>query len=208
VKRIFITGTDTDVGKTFVSTWISTHWPHFRYWKPIQCGVGERGETDSSFIHNISKAYVYEEGYKFLDPISPHLASKKSGIKIERNSLILPYESDLIIEGAGGVMVPINESEYMVDLMEQFKASVFVVARTSLGTINHTLLTIEALRKRNLKLMGVIMNGYRNEENRLAIENYGDVKVVQEIPLIERVCSDALLKIHPSSSMRRAIESA
>ena len=140
---------------------------------------------------------VFDEGVRLHRPLSPHLAARLGGQSIALDSLVDlvrndPVSTRWIIEGAGGVLVPINGSELMVDLMIRVSLPVLVVARTALGTINHTLLTIEALRARSIVVAGVLMVGGKNTENREAIETYGRVRVVGELPFLDPLTPDAL----------------
>jgi dethiobiotin synthetase len=130
---------------------------------------------------------IFQWGVRLLLPVSPHLAAARSGTTIDLESIVKKIEGESrtqrwIVEGAGGVLVPINGRETMADLMTQLRLPVVVVARTKLGTINHTLLTLEALRRRMLQVAGVVMVGERNADNREAIERFGDVQVLGEMP--------------------------
>ena len=189
--QIFITATGTNIGKTIVSTWLihqlnTVHNKNYFYWKPIQSGVSEDDDTHfvSKFTNNI-----YRPTYSFNQPLSPHLAADLSNEKIFIKKILKnkPDNPNLIIEGAGGILVPINKSQMIIDLIIQLKVPVLIVCNSELGTINHTCLTIEALRSRNIKILGVIMNGKKNLENKLAIENYGKIQVVQEIEYFQKI---------------------
>ena len=175
--KIFITGTDTNVGKTLISSWLALH-TGFSYFKPIQTGLKEG--RDSSEVQRLANAKIYPESYAYNAPLSPHLAAKIEAEKIDLEKIILPQENNLIIEGAGGVLVPINDKYLMIDLIKKLGAPVIVVARTSLGTINHTLLSLEALRSRNIPIVGVIMNGEQNSQNSNAIELYGQTSILAQ----------------------------
>jgi len=132
-----------------------------------------------------------DKGVRLPDPVSPHLAARLAGTTIE-----FPKRPDdgniYIVEGAGGVLVPVNDSQTMADLMVLLGLPVIVATRTTLGTINQTLLTLEALRARALRVAGVVMIGEANPENRAAIERYGDVTVLAEMPRFHPLTSDAL----------------
>jgi dethiobiotin synthetase len=177
VRGLFVTGTDTGVGKTVLSAALMLRYPEACYWKPIQTGP----DDDTAEVRRLSGGQVVQEGIRLPDPVSPHLAARLAGVTIELPS----RDSDgavYIVEGAGGVLVPVNDSQTMIDLMVLLSLPVIVAARTMLGTINHTLLTIEALRARALRVAGVVMIGDRNADNRAAIEHYGKVVVVGEMP--------------------------
>jgi dethiobiotin synthetase len=195
--KIFITGTDTNVGKTIVSSWLSYHY-NFHYWKPIQSG-DDNGISDTEFMRKIcnlnENIKIFDPIYSFPDHLSPHIAAKINNESIDLSKIInsSPNEKKLLIEGAGGVFVPINEKFLMIDLMEVLEAPVIIVARSGLGTINHTILTLEALRERRIKVLGVILNGEKNIENKKAIEFYGKIKVIFEFPKLE---DDLVHSIH------------
>jgi dethiobiotin synthetase len=136
------------------------------------------------------------ERYRFDPPVSPHLASREAGVRIALEAFELPaapVERRWIVEGAGGVMVPLNERDMMRDLMQAIGFPIIVAARTELGTINHTLLTLAALREASIPLCGVALIGNENHENRRAIERYGNVRVVGHIPMLKKIDRAALL---------------
>ncbi|MGB7562366.1 MAG: dethiobiotin synthase, partial [Candidatus Acidiferrales bacterium] len=138
------------------------------------------------------------EAYRFAPPVSPHLAARRAGVRIELRKIKLSplmLDGNLIVEGAGGALVPINDTQLMTDLMWHLKLPALLVARTSLGTINHTLLSVAALRAAHLDLRGVIMVGQPNLENRRAVEHYGKVKVVGSVPLLAKMNRAALVEV-------------
>lgn len=187
--RIFVTGTDTGMGKTLVCG-VLLAGLKCSYWKPVQSGL-EDG-TDSKWLKSVTglpDGHFHRERYRLTQPLSPHLAAPKDGMHINLQDFLAPepLQGPLLIEGAGGILVPLNEQHYMTDLARHLQASVLVVARSTLGTINHTLLTIRELRRAGLSLLGVIMNGPPNAENREAIEYYGQVQVLAEIPKLQSV---------------------
>lgn len=196
-SRFFITGTDTNVGKTVVSALLCAALVAI-YWKPIQTGTREG--TDRATVMRIArvpKNRTLPEVYRFAPPVSPHLAARLAGVRIELRKIKLPQIADsenLIVEGAGGALVPINNTQLMTDLMTHFNLPVLLVARTSLGTINHTLLSIAALRAARLDLRGVVMVGKENRENRAAIEHYGEIEVVGVVPQLAKINRAALLR--------------
>jgi len=159
-----------------------------RYWKPIQTGV--ETDDDTAEVQRLgccSDEEVLSRGVRLARPLSPHLSARLSGCRIELAPLVEniayePTDHRWVVEGAGGVLVPLNESQLMIDLIAALRLPVVVVARTTLGTINHTLLTIEALRARHTTIAGVVAVGDRNQANRDAIEQYGRVAVVGELP--------------------------
>jgi dethiobiotin synthetase len=137
---------------------------------------------------------IFRSGVRLPLPVSPHLAAARSGTRIDLDPMMKKIEREpsthrWIVEGAGGVLVPINERETMADLMTQLQLPILVVARTKLGTINHTLLTLETLRRRMLQVAGVVMVGEPNSDNRDAIERYGDIQVLGEMPCFSPLTS-------------------
>ena len=206
VIRFFITGTDTNVGKTLVSALLCAALDAI-YWKPIQTGTRE-GTDRATIMHlaGLARGRTIPEAYRFAPPVSPHLAARRAGVRIELKKIRLPRivpRENLIVEGAGGALVPINATELMTHLMKHLRLPVLLVSRTSLGTINHTLLSVAALRAARLDLRGVVTSGAPNAENRRAIEHYGDVPVVGSIPLLKKISRAALLDIFQDSFDRR-----
>jgi dethiobiotin synthase len=182
--QFFITGTDTNVGKTWVSAWLCHHLKA-NYFKPIQSGT--QPETDLQFIQRLCpKSKIFPPVYSFENPLSPHLAAKIEGQYIDIQKIALPKQLRLIVEGAGGVLVPVNEKHCIIDVIKQLEIPVIVVARNSLGTINHTCLTLAALRARQITVFGVVLNGGINEDHKAAIEHYGQSKVLAQIPFLQK----------------------
>lgn len=198
--QIFITGTDTDVGKTIISSWLCLH-TGYSYFKPIQTGsiLG----TDSHQVSNLTEANVYKENFVYEKPLSPHLAAYDS---IDIDKINLPKAHNLIIEGAGGILVPINKTTLMVDLIKKLAISTILVARSTLGTINHTLLSLEALRARNVPILGVILNGLPNQDNLEAIEFYGKTQVLASVPKLQQVDREHLMQTPLSNRLKVILE--
>lgn len=191
-RGVFVTGTDTDVGKTVVSAWLLRHLG-WEYWKPVQAGVA--GGTDVARVRHLSGAAAHRfhpSAYVLREPLSPHEAARREGIEIELERFRLPVARPLVVEGAGGVLVPLNPQALMVDLMVRLGLPVVLVSRTALGTLNHTLLSLEALRHRGVEVVGVVMCGAAAPHNRQAIEQYGQVAVVGEIPWLEPLTPETL----------------
>jgi dethiobiotin synthase len=198
LQGFFVTGTDTDVGKTLVSAWLMTHLDAV-YWKPVQAGA--EPETDSITVRRLAEVAadrILPEAYLLPDAMAPHEAARRAGVTIEMAKLAPPATNRLLIaEGAGGILVPLTGDDYVIDLAAQLQLPILLVARSTLGTINHTLLSIEALRRRGLPLAGVVMNGPETPHNRAAIERYGDVDVIAEIPWLPSVTRATLREIEP-----------
>lgn len=201
-RGIFVTGTDTNVGKTAVSAALMLRYrgeAPLRYWKPIQTGIEQ--DDDSADVARLARCRgdeIFNCGVRLPHPVSPHLAARRAGARITVRSLVeqlstQPASTRWIVEGAGGVLVPINERETIGDLIAALHIPVVVTARSTLGTINHTLLTIEALRRRMMRVAGVIMVGPPDDdENWLAIEKYGAAEVIAHMPRFDPLTPDAL----------------
>ena len=199
MKGIFVTGTDTGIGKTIISAALVCalrEKEKICYWKPVQTGIEEDNDTETvRKLANCAAKEIFDKGFRLEKPLSPHLSARlaKTEITIEKVLSFLEKDENFwIVEGAGGVLVPLNESELMIHLIKTLDLPVLIAARSGLGTINHTLLTIEALRARRLKIFGVIMNGERNEENQRAIEHFGDARVLAQMPKFEKLTFETL----------------
>ena len=156
-SRLFVTGTDTGVGKSYVAALLVAGL-EAAYWKPVQSGA----DADADWVRRVAglpAERVLPETYRLRAPLSPHEAARREGVQIEMSRFVLPKRKRLIVEGAGGVMVPLDDRHLMVDLMVDLGLPVLVVARSELGTINHTLLTLDQLRRRGCPLLGVVVNG-------------------------------------------------
>ncbi|AWD33113.1 ATP-dependent dethiobiotin synthetase BioD [Candidatus Fokinia solitaria] len=191
--KVFICGTDTDIGKTVISSWLTLHMDA-TYFKPIQTGISE-GNTDSMTVKNLSQGKIHQEKFVYKKALSPHLAAKLENERIDIDKIILPQEENLIVEGAGGLLVPINDEYLMIDLIKKLNISVIIVTSAKLGTINHTLLCIEALRTRKIDILGVIMNGEDKNENMEAIEFYGKTQVIAQFPYLSKISYNTLKDI-------------
>lgn len=188
-----MTGTDTGVGKTVVCAALLHRLRReraVRYWKPVQTGIEEDDDTQTvKRLAGCSPREVFNAGVRLPRPVSPHLAARLSGTTIALDDLLTlasaqPASEFWIVEGAGGALVPLNAEALIVDLATRLALPIVVVTRTTLGTINHTLLTIEALRARLLPIAGVVMVGNPNPDNREAIEHFGRVSVIGELPVL------------------------
>jgi dethiobiotin synthetase len=193
----FITGIGTNVGKTFISA-ILTEALQADYWKPIQTGNTEDVDknTVQQLISNTSSV-CFKESYSFKEPVSPHLAAHLENTEINTDNIKLPPTKNkhLIIEGAGGLLVPLNEKQCVIDLAKQFDAQVILVCRNYLGCINHSLLSIDYLVKNNFKVKGIILNGTFNELVKSSIVNFADVPILGQFPEIENVDKASVLQL-------------
>ena len=192
-KRIIICGTDTDVGKTIVSSFFVQGLKGI-YWKPIQSGTEEG--TDTKTVCNLlslePNSYLPER-YKFKAPVSPHWAAEQESAFIEPSNLKLPDLDELIIiETAGGLMVPLNRDWLQIDQLKAWGAPIILVARTGLGTLNHTLLSLEALKNRNLDVLGIVLNGPPHKDNPKTLEQFGDTKILASLPIFDEVNAKVL----------------
>ncbi|CAK0753842.1 ATP-dependent dethiobiotin synthetase BioD [uncultured Gammaproteobacteria bacterium] len=194
---VFVTGTDTGVGKTLAAACLVKAW-NARYWKPIQTGLAEPDNDDSATVARLTELppeRLIPPAYRLAAPLSPHAAAALEGVTITLDAFPLPAPPvcapilgrPLVIEGAGGVLVPLNDHHLMIDLIERLGLPVVLVARTGLGTINHTLLSLLALRQRRLIIAGVVLSGPANPGNRAAIANFGQIPIVAELPWLERI---------------------
>ena len=200
-RGLFVTGTDTGVGKTVVSAALMIHLRSVArvcYWKPIQTGIEEDDDTATvAWLAGCSATELLTDGIRLRHPVSPHLAARLNGTVIDLPPLEdmcseASRSARIVAEGAGGALVPVNDIQFMIDLMARLDLPVVITARSTLGTINHTLLTIEALRRRSLTIAGAVMVGPPNQENRRAIEQYGGLPVIGEMPVFEKLSPDTL----------------
>ena len=183
---VFVTGTDTGVGKTFISACLVKAWSAL-YWKPLQSGLAdEPGDTLTvTELAGADAASCLPSVGAFQASLSPEAAARAEGAEIDPASLVLPLaENDrpLVVEGAGGLMVPVTDRLMICDLIVRWALPVVVVARSGLGTLNHTLLTLEALRNRGVAIAGVVLNGPPDEDNCRVIEEKGRVRILAQVP--------------------------
>lgn len=192
---VFVTGTDTDVGKTLACAALCLAWGA-AYWKPVQTGAAA-GDDDTARVAHLAAlppSRVFAPGRVYRDPSSPELAAALEGGEVTVEDLLplLPGVRPLVVEGAGGVLVPLNARQNMLDLMQRLGFPVVVVARSTLGTINHTLLTLEALRTRRVPILGVILSGPLSTPNREAIERHGGVRVLAEFDVLPQLTPQSM----------------
>ncbi len=179
--QYFVTAIGTDSGKTLISA-ILTEALSADYWKPIQ--AGEPADTDrvKELVSNTHTTF-HKEAFRLKMPASPHAAAKAEGITISVDEIgRLQTDNDLVIEGAGGVMVPVNDMEFVIDIARQPDTEIILVANLYLGSINHTLLTVDYLKRNNFKVKGMIFNGDINEESQRIIEHHAGYKVLLHLP--------------------------
>ena len=209
MRKIAVVGIGTDVGKTFVSL-LLTEQLKADYWKPIQCGV--LPETDADFIRrNIAnnRTVVHPEGFVLQLPASPHQAAQQEDKLVQVADFKLPHSDNdfMVIEGAGGILVPLNGKETILDLMESLNAEVVLVSRFYLGSINHTLLSIQELKHRKIKLLGIVYNGEDNPATREVIEALTGVKTIARIPDWSSELANSILNTNASTNPSPIINS-
>ncbi|WP_128931988.1 dethiobiotin synthase [Bradyrhizobium zhanjiangense] len=192
--RIVVTGTDTGIGKTVFSAGLAGLLGA-TYWKPIQAGL--EGESDTEVVArlgNLSSDRIVPERYRLRIAASPHQSAEIDGVRIDTESLDLPDsgERPLVIEGAGGLMVPLGGDKLYIDLFERWQLPVVLCARTALGTINHSLLSIEALRRRQIHILGLVFIGERNAETQTVVREIGRVRWLGRLPWLSPLTTDTL----------------
>ena len=183
MSRYVVTGTDTGVGKTVVSAALANHLNAY-YWKPVQAGLDEATDRDTVMqLSGLSASHMLPEVYRLNTPCSPHEAARIDGVEIDLARLTLPaIPGPLVVEGAGGVLVPLSMDTVYADLFAQWQLPVILVARTTLGTINHSLLSLEALRARDVTVHGVIFSGDENAASEQAICHIGRARHLGRLP--------------------------
>ncbi len=193
IFKFIICGTDTDIGKTLISSFFVKGLNSF-YWKPIQSGI--ESQTDSQIVEKlaqVNKEKIIKEAYVFTKPLSPHWAAEIDKKTINFDMLRLPKVKDsLIVETAGGLMVPITRNFLQIDLIKQWHLPVILVCKSSLGTLNHTLLSIEALKRRNIEILGLVINGEKHLDNPKTLVDFSGIPLITEFPYIKKMDSNNL----------------
>lgn len=194
-SRYVVTGTDTGVGKTIVAAAL-TGFLAASYWKPVQAGLEE--ESDSAAVARLSgrgAAAILPEAYRLTTPCSPHEAARIDGVTIDPSRLALPDgDGPLVVEGAGGVLVPLSDTLLYADQFARWALPVILVARTALGTINHSLLSLEALRARGVAAHGIVFVGDENSASENAICGIGQVTRLGRLPHLDDLTPDTLAR--------------
>jgi len=198
MKTLIVTGTDTGVGKTVVAAMLVLALDAF-YWKPIQSGLTDGTDTETvAALTGVDRASLLREAYRLRQPLSPHRSAELDGVTIDPAALVLPAIPPgrwLIVEGAGGALVPVTRSLLQIELFTRWQAPAVVVARTALGTINHTLLTIEALRRREIPVQGIVFVGDENSDTQRIIGEFSAAKVLGSVPVMKKIDADALREV-------------
>lgn len=190
-KSFFVTGIDTGIGKTVVSA-ILIEALHADYWKPIQSGDLHYTDTDKVKELVNEKTFCYPETYRLNNPLSPHISAKLDNIFISLASFILPKTTNnLIVEGAGGLLVPINENgDYLSDLIVKLGMEIILVSKNYLGSINHTLLSIKYLKSQSISIKGIVIVGNSNESSESIITKNTGVKILHHVPIVDSVTKE------------------
>jgi dethiobiotin synthetase len=193
--QYFVTGIGTEIGKTIVSA-ILTEALQADYWKPIQSGDLDNSDSMKiqGWISNPS-THIHPERFRLNTPLSPHASAAIDGVEINVRDFQLPDTNrPLIVEGAGGLMVPLNHQETLLDLIQALNLPVILVSRHYLGSINHTLLSLEVLRSRGIRLAGLIYNGLENKASETAIETLSGAKILGRVGAMTPVSRDTIAR--------------
>jgi dethiobiotin synthetase len=192
---MIVSGTDTGIGKTVVAAGLAAALDCY-YWKPVQAGIEDGTDSGRAVALGVPESRALSEGYCLDLPASPHLAAERQGVDLEDDRLILPNVRPLIVEGAGGLMVPIRRAppHLMIDRFALWGAPVLLVARTALGTINHSLLSIEALRTRDVPVAGLLFVGEAHEDNEATIPALGGVRSFGRLPVLDPLDAPTLAR--------------
>jgi dethiobiotin synthetase len=193
--QYIIAGIGTEIGKTFISS-ILTEALQADYWKPIQSGALDFTDTDTirSLISN-TKTVFHSEAYRLNEPMSPHAAAAIDGVEIELSKFELPQTNNhLIVELAGGIMVPLNDRETNIDLIKKLNIPVILISKNYLGSINHTLLSVEVLKMINISVKGLIFNGEQNKSSEDFILNYTKLECLGRVNFEENIDKNVVKK--------------
>jgi dethiobiotin synthetase len=192
-QTFIVTGTDTGIGKTVFAAALAGALVA-RYWKPIQAGLDDGSDSESvAALAGVPVAHILPEAYRLATPCSPHRAAEIDGVTIDPDKLVLPWATGpLVVEGAGGALVPVTRELLYADLFARWGRPVVLVARTALGTINHSLLSIEALRARGVPIHGIAFVGDAVEDSEATIAAIGKVKRLGRLPMLPELTPDTL----------------
>jgi len=212
MKPLLVTATDTDVGKTVVSAMLTLALDAI-YWKPIQAGLTDGTDVERvATLTGLPEDRFRPERYILREPLSPHRAAELDGVEIDPRQLELPADIPsnrwLIIEGAGGVLVPLNRRMLQIDLFALWHAPAILCARTTLGTINHTLLSLAALKRGGIAVLGIIFVGESMPDTERTIVEFGGTRSLGRVPPLPRLDASALKAAFAASFDRRDFEAA
>ncbi len=208
MTSLVVCGTDTDVGKTVVSA-LLVEGLGAHYWKPVQCGLEEGGDTARvaamlDLTPSEAAQRLLPEVYRYNHPVSPHWAGELEQRPIELGRLALPpVQGSLVVETAGGLLVPLRIDSLQIDQIQRWSLPVLLVARSGLGTLNHTLLSVEALRNRGIPLLGLVLNGPPHPDNPRTLEALSGAPVLACLPPLPRLDRNALAEQWQASGLAR-----
>lgn len=192
MSAFVVTGTDTGIGKTVFCAALAGALNAY-YWKPVQSGLLDGADLDAvAALSGLPPAHILPEAYRLTEPLSPHRAAELDGVEIDPDRLALPAVRPLVIEGAGGALVPVTRELTYADVFAKWGLLTIIVARTGLGTINHSLMTIEALRARRAPIHGVAFVGEANEDNEATIAAMGQIRRLGRLPLLPELTAPVL----------------
>ncbi|NTZ41553.1 ATP-dependent dethiobiotin synthetase BioD [Altererythrobacter sp. SALINAS58] len=190
MRSLIVAGTDTDVGKTVFAAALAAATDRY-YWKPVQAGNEDGGDSATVASLGVPSSRILPEAYSLETPASPHRAAEIDGVTIAHRNMELP-ECSCIVETAGGVLVPLTRDTLYIDVMARWGAPVVLVARTALGTINHSLLSLESLRARGIAVLGIAFIGPANEDSERTICEMGAVRRLGRLPILDDLTADSL----------------
>ncbi|EJJ31441.1 dethiobiotin synthase [Rhizobium sp. CF142] len=192
-RRFVISGTDTGIGKTVFAAALTAALDGY-YWKPVQSGLEDESDSETVMrLGGVPGTRILPEAYRLATPASPHLSARLDGIAIDPERLVPPMTNrPLVIEGAGGLLVPLSDDLVFADMFARWQVPVILCARTSLGTINHTLLSLEALKHRNIPVFGVTFIGDENQETQRTIVKMGGIRSLGRLPWLQDITPDGL----------------
>jgi dethiobiotin synthetase len=205
--QFVVCGTDTDVGKTVVSA-LLVQGLGAHYWKPVQSGLEGGGDTGRvQQLLGLPPERVWPEAYRLTAPVSPHWAAERDGLTIDPARLALPaWDGPLVVETAGGLLVPLRRDWLQIDQIAAWGLPVLLVARSGLGTLNHTLLSLEALERRSIPVLGLVLNGDPHPDNPRTLAALGGVPVLAELPPLDPLDREGLERQWHRSGLARNLQ--
>ena len=205
--RLVVCGTDTDVGKTVVSA-LLVQGLGATYWKPVQSGMEGGGDTGRvQQLLGLPPERVWPEAYRLTAPVSPHWAAERDGVSIDPARLALPAgDGPLVVETAGGLLVPLRRNWLQIEQIAVWGLPVLLVARSGLGTLNHTLLSLEALERRSIPVLGLVLNGDPHPDNPRTLAALGGVPVLAELPPLDPLDREGLARQWQRSGLARSLQ--
>ena len=210
--RLVVCGTDTDVGKTVVSA-LLVQGLGALYWKPVQSGLDGGGDSGRvQQLLQLPPERILPEAYRLEAPASPHWAAEQEGRQLDPANLALPAAASncgsLVIETAGGLLVPLTRQQLQIDQLQRWGLPVVLVARSGLGTLNHTLLSLEALRRRQIPVLGLVLNGEPHPDNPRTLAQLGEVPVLAELPRLTPLTATALAEAWQRHNLAHTLAAA